>query len=552
VPKKNLKKFWKLPNANGDSPTKESSTVRWDEYSGEPTDSAKGKPPSTTPGAVRSHEDPSSPGRLTNNFGTSTHISGGAVPARKRVGTRELSDAPIIMRPEWKGAGGRQVIVKPLMDKPLATGRTPQYPTGSHKLQQEQQERDRMAQAKRDEELIEQQRVNRETAEREREQLGIEQERAKKGQQETDAAETESKARERVEKARQHRDKAQLDQHCSYASRLRSPDSTSSARSMTLQPSIQVDIQAANHPINGSLLENNVNLENSTPTMPQPSAQFRHASLTSEDRRSPLARNPSIEEMKLRRDQALPDLPKSADEEKPSRQKVVLDEQSWQVLPESMPRVSPVVRDSSLIETRFRADLQQMYLHDEPASRFSTTTCATTVCDSPPLTPEMGSNTPSATSTPNSILNRKRPIAPAGISNAKATARKPTPSEIPILTPMSQNNRSSKSLPKPPPDAQVVSPVQSLQAKQDVLRRRRYNLETVIHELTHVVQPSSIAYDVASRQEIKKTVEGLNKELAEVIKDEHETGLKLHRAWKRHEDFAQYEPTSIWVRRVTS
>ena len=67
-----------------------------------------------------------------------------------------------------------------------------------------------------------------------------------------------------------------------------------------------------------------------------------------------------------------------------------------------------------------------------------------------------------------------------------------------------------------------------------------------------MVQPSSIAYDMASRQEIKRTVEGLNKELAEVVKDEHETGLKLHRALKRDDEFAAYEPTSIWVRRVTS
>ena len=57
---------------------------------------------------------------------------------------------------------------------------------------------------------------------------------------------------------------------------------------------------------------------------------------------------------------------------------------------------------------------------------------------------------------------------------------------------------------------------------------------------------------MASRQEIRRTVDGLGRELAEVVKDEHETGLKLHRALKRDDEFAAYEPTSIWVRRVTS
>ena len=56
---------------------------------------------------------------------------------------------------------------------------------------------------------------------------------------------------------------------------------------------------------------------------------------------------------------------------------------------------------------------------------------------------------------------------------------------------------------------------------------------------------------MASRQEIKRTVEGLSKELSEVVKEEHETGLTLHRAYKRQDDTA-YEPTHLWVRRVTS
>lgn len=562
VPKKNTKKFWKLPSPNGDSQTQEPTIVRWDEYSGEPTDSEKGKPPSTTPGAVRSHEDPTSPGRLNSNFGTSTHISGGTVPARKRVGNRDISDTPIIMRPEWRGAGGRQVIVKPLTDKPLPPGKSPNYPIGSHKLQLEQMERDKEAQDRQDRKRAEQERddqerrlkVQEERARLEKEQVQMAQEREAKHQEkqerhDRERADQEARVREDASQPRRERDKLQQDRQQSPGS---SPELSTSGQKTVLQPAVKLNDHSSDRPSGRPSPGVEGHSVVSTPTMTPSDAGLRNANLTPADTRSPLARNPSNEEMKVRRAQALPELPKSADEEKPNPRTPVLDEKSWQVFPESMPRDRPIVPDSNLIESRFRADLQQMHLQDEPSSRFSTTTYATTVCDSPPLTPEMGSHPASNSTTPSSILNRKRPVQPAGILNAKATARKPTPSETPTSTPNSQNQRHSKSLPKPPADAQVVSPVQTLQAKQDVLRRRRRNLETVIHELTHVVQPSSVAYDMASRQEIKKTVEGLNKELAEVAKDEHETGLKLHRAWKRHEDYAQFEPTSFWVRRVTS
>lgn len=560
VPKKNLKKFWKLPSANGDSQAQEPTTVRWDEYSGEPTDSEKGKPPSTTPGAVRSHEDPTSPGRLHNNFGTSTHISGGTVPARKRVGNRDISDTPIIMRPEWRGAGGRQVIVKPITDKPLPPGKSPSYPIGSQKLQQEQLERDRAEQDEQNKRHAEQERedqqrryreqVEREQAEEQQMQAARDRERQERNGRER--ADEDARVKENVARIRRERDGLQQSQQQIQESPAASPQLPTSEQSAVLQPSIQFDDHSSDRsPGQPSPGDGDTSVL-STPMISQSGSRVRNVNLTPADTRSPLARNPSNEEMKARRAQALPDLPKSDDGKKPPPRAPVLDEKSWQVFPESMPRDRSVIPDSNLIETKFRANMQQMHLQDEPSSRFSTTTYATTVCDSPPLTPEMGSYPPSNSTTPNSILNRKRPVPPAGILNAKATARKPTPSEILPSTPNSQNQRQSKSLPKPPADAQIVSPVQTLQAKQDVLRRRRRNLETVIHELTHVVQPSSIAYDMASRQEIKKTVEGLNKELAEVVKDEHETGLKLHRAWKRHEDFAQYEPTSIWVRRVTS
>ena len=200
-------------------------------------------------------------------------------------------------------------------------------------------------------------------------------------------------------------------------------------------------------------------------------------------------------------------------------------------------------------ESNFRANLKHMDLDDQPPSRFSTTTYATTAFESPPSTPEMGSDLPLPTP-PSSILNRKRPVPVAGVPNPKTPARKPTPAESVSSEPNTGEQRQFKSLPKSPPEVQAVTRVASLQAKLDDLQRRRGNLKTVIHELTHVVQPSSVVYDKAARQEIKKTVDGLHNELAQVMKEEHETGLKLHRAWKKNDDYGAYE--CLWVRRVTT
>lgn len=53
------------------------------------------------------------------------------------------------------------------------------------------------------------------------------------------------------------------------------------------------------------------------------------------------------------------------------------------------------------------------------------------------------------------------------------------------------------------------------------------------------------------RDEEKRKVEGLREEEADVRRMEHEIGLRLHRAFKRRDKEAVYEPTGLWVRRVT-
>jgi len=587
IPKK-TRKFWNRPNV--ETQDKGSNSTHWDVYSGEPTTSEKGKPPSTTPSAVKLNADPT-PGRLYgDNFGTSTHISGGTTSiGRKRVASRDQNSPPII-RPEWKGAGGRHAIVKPMFDKPLPPGKAPTFPAGREKYEQEQRERERVREQETERERYEQEQRERERV-REQE---TERERYEQEQRERELVREQEIERERVigrEKEREtereigrekdrERESVRAAEARAQASLTPAPKALGQNETRhPSQPSIMLGNQELNRPNGFSHINGESSPRTLTPPSYQQAAGPRDPRLTPEDRRSPLARNPSNEAMKERQSPIVVDVSQSNigggvphDNEQYAAQRTkdlpvvpkinttasegpdtyAVTEQRPQTTPKNDPSNSEE-DDPGQIESRFRADLQHMHLQDEPPSRFSTTTYATTIHDSPPATPEMGSYSPAMSgmsTTPNSVLNRKRPVAPAGLPNSRVAARKPTPSEM--NTPVQAPDSKRKALPKSPPEQQAVSRVASLEAKLDNLRRRRGNLQTVIHELTHVVQPSSIAYDMASRQEIKRTVEGLNKELAEVIKDEHETGIKLHRAKKREDEFGQYEPTSIWVRRVTS
>ena len=477
---KKTRKFWNRPST--DSPERGSILTHWDVYSGEPTTREKGKPPQTTPSAVKMNAEPS-PGRLNGNpesFGTSTHISGGSTVGRKRVASRDLNSAPIV-RPEWRGAGGRHKIVNPLFDKPLPPGKSPTFPAGSDKHQQDFKYHDKIV----------------------------------------------------------------------VSSMISSPPHRSV--NQTSQPSIVLNDKELGHaaPSPDSIAETPPNSTVSPPIQQKPRSS--KTMLPTDDARSPLARNPSNEEIQDRSSEMLRKMQQDIVKEKHNALPRQTPERRSQSTSDPLLNNRETRSDSSHIESTLYSDLQHTHLQDQPPSRFSSTTYAGTAYDSPPATPEVGSNSPavpSMSTTPNSILNRKRPVPPAGSLNSKITTRKPTPSELgkPKQTPEGKR----KSLPKSPPEVEATSRISCLQAKLDDLHQRRRNLQTVIHELTNVVQPSSIAYDVASRQEIKKTVEGLGRELAEVIRDEHDTGLKLHRALKRDDEFAAYEPTSIWVRRVTS
>ena len=486
---------WRAKSAGVNTSGRESSSTnltRWDDFSGEPTTSEKGKPAQAIPGAVNFDPD-SSPSTRNEAMGVSTTISGGALP-RKRVGSRGTSEAPWPPREEWKGASGRHKIVNPLVDKPLPPGKSPAFPAGIQRR------------------------------------LGSpsDQGPTRDVVSPTTGRSTPRKASLPTTPSNRNVSGKPID--------VAKPGKSNAPRVDSIGGGKENPPRAVASPASQQISQeiyHELNLEPQRESAPKP-VQKLYPTLTGlapEDTRSPLARNPSTEQMRA--------------EPQP-------------VTPEVTPSSNALRRDTAADENGFQATVQHLQLEDQPRSRFSATTYATTAYDSPPMTPEMNPDspvppmpTPPASTDSPSILNRKRPVPPSGIPGTKATIRKPTPSEMEVSsTPEMENERYTKTLPKSPPEVNAVTRVANLQATLDNLRRRRSNLQTVIHELTNVVQPSSIAYDIASRQEIKKTVDGLSKELAEVMKEEHETGLKLHRAWKRSDDNS-FESV-LWVRRIAS
>ncbi|KAJ6093110.1 hypothetical protein N7486_008399 [Penicillium sp. IBT 16267x] len=161
--------------------------------------------------------------------------------------------------------------------------------------------------------------------------------------------------------------------------------------------------------------------------------------------------------------------------------------------------------------------------------------------DSPQESPQPDSSSTSQSMDDGpSVMSRRRPI-PGSVPVSRKPIRKPTPAEA---------AQGPDPVAQPPTDP--VDRIQALEAKRDGLARRRINLETVIKELTRVIQPNNVAYDLAAKQEVKRSVQSIENDIAEIKREEHELGLKAARAWRRLDENNNGDGSTLWVKRVTS
>lgn len=114
-----------------------------------------------------------------------------------------------------------------------------------------------------------------------------------------------------------------------------------------------------------------------------------------------------------------------------------------------------------------------------------------------------------------------------------------------------------KALPAAPPELSAETTkdrVAILNAQLQSLGNRRININKSIKQMTELMPQDNLLAtpEVMRKREMeKRKVDDLQQELADVQREEHELGMKLHRAYKRLDRQADYEPTTLWVRRAT-
>jgi hypothetical protein len=243
------------------------------------------------------------------------------------------------------------------------------------------------------------------------------------------------------------------------------------------------------------------------------------------------------------------------------------------------------IQDSRLATPRSDTDVATPTAGD---SRFSWTTQATNTTynkNSPPSSPENVPPLPRTSSkyATNSIMNRARPITARNYTYDDPDAE-PTPSASPterrgtyltagatdnnlLLPPRSSSTRSpsitstttqrqkgpDKALPPTPQEIASHDHVSALQAQINDLMQQRRNVEKILRDLTRPEATNPMMTNFKIEREREKRVQALRDELNEIGMLEHDVGLRLHRAQRRHEREEGYEGfNTLWVRRVTS
>lgn len=194
------------------------------------------------------------------------------------------------------------------------------------------------------------------------------------------------------------------------------------------------------------------------------------------------------------------------------------------------------------------ANLQQQYLSQgRPSSDHSPVTSPIDQFMTSPFTPprHTTSRSPSTDAEPSAST-----MANPALARAQALS---------IDRPSSRASTSdmNKTLPPVPPEQSADlarDRVGLLNAQLRALANRRININRSIAQMTELMPTDKLmnsAEVVRKRDAEKKKVEALRQELADVQREEYELGLKLHRAYKRLDREAEWEPTTLWVRRVT-
>ncbi|KAJ8108497.1 hypothetical protein OPT61_g8131 [Boeremia exigua] len=229
--------------------------------------------------------------------------------------------------------------------------------------------------------------------------------------------------------------------------------------------------------------------------------------------------------------------------------------------------------------TIWRKPVEQTPEQDKgaPDSRFSWTThnTTTTYQHSPPPSPPqpmpvLDTIAKARVVTDSSVLNRRRPIAQADQIPETPPVRKPIPAaRSPVgmktravgisnmASPRAASTFSTsttgtrKALPQPPTTQAATDHISLLEYQLEDLRVRRSNVYKVLTDINTAAPSNPMLTDFKTARLMEQKKKELESELSEIKIEEHDVGLKLHRALRKRERDDPNSGSALWIRRVT-
>jgi hypothetical protein len=133
-----------------------------------------------------------------------------------------------------------------------------------------------------------------------------------------------------------------------------------------------------------------------------------------------------------------------------------------------------------------------------------------------------------------------------------ARVRSPDPiSPSGVSTFSTATSNTSKALPAPPSQLSASDHVSLLESQQEDLRIRRNNVYRLLNDLNKAAPPNPLITDFKKTRLVEQRKKAYQEELDGIKSEEHDVGLKLHRAWKKREREEGGSGSALWVRRVT-
>lgn len=116
-----------------------------------------------------------------------------------------------------------------------------------------------------------------------------------------------------------------------------------------------------------------------------------------------------------------------------------------------------------------------------------------------------------------------------------------------------KSSAPTPSPPSPPIEEKPKDRIARLEDEQESLEERKRALKKEIKELEMLLPPNPTSHNRGTREEMKEQMEILNNAVADVDKELHDLGMKLHRAYRRFEERSGKEgPTHLWISRVVT